>query len=264
MHNNQVYSEYANGNNRSRRWWHRRWLKIALSFLIIIAICTVAFSLILRFVILPSKNSKDINTTILMSQTTKPTWSTTTITIAALSSTLPLQTTSMNITHQYEWNNITSMNQPRYRHTASVLIDGTVLVAGGSNDNGTLNSTELYDPLKERWITVGNMVDERWEHTTSVLKNGQVLVVGGYNDRALDSAELYNPTTQTWLKTGRMSHARYYHTASVLMDGKVLVNGGYSNSALNGAELYEISLTTPMVSKYINNILLNDTSSSNN
>jgi N-acetylneuraminic acid mutarotase len=85
------------------------------------------------------------------------------------------------------------MNYTRYQHTASVLTNGKVLVAGGNN-GVYLNSAELYDSSTGVWGLIGNMNSTRDWHTASVLTNGKVLVTGGQNSGgASNSAELYQP-----------------------------------------------------------------------
>jgi N-acetylneuraminic acid mutarotase len=84
------------------------------------------------------------------------------------------------------------MNFARYVHTASVLTDGKVLVAGGSNGSSALNSAEVYDPSTGSWTIANNMNDARYYHTASVLTDGQVLVTGGYNYVIVrNTSELY-------------------------------------------------------------------------
>lgn len=144
------------------------------------------------------------------------------------------------------WIVAASMPQARYLHSATLLADGTVLVAGGTTDgrNG-LASAELYDPRTGSWTATGTMVSSREAQTATLLANGKVLVAGGYRDfEALASAELYDPATRSWTATGSMNAARGYHTATLLPDGKVLVAGGRSNNSSTGgpsstAELYD-------------------------
>jgi hypothetical protein len=95
-----------------------------------------------------------------------------------------------------EWVHTGNMTYARFDHTASVLNNGKVLVTGGSNENGHLNSAELYDPLTDVWITTGNLTSTRTFHTASVLNDGIVLVTGGVaHNISLNSGELYNPST---------------------------------------------------------------------
>jgi hypothetical protein len=84
------------------------------------------------------------------------------------------------------------MTYSRYFHTATVLQNGIVLVAGGSRSGEELSSAELYDPQTGSWTSTGNMTYSRDEHTATLLPNGTVLVAGGYgSDDFLFSAELY-------------------------------------------------------------------------
>ncbi len=117
-----------------------------------------------------------------------------------------------------------SMNTARMWHTATLLQNGKVLVAGGNNRIGTLASAELYDPATGTWSTTGSPAIGRSDHTATLLPNGKVLVVGGATDNT--SAELYDPTTGRWSTTGRTVATHREHTATLLRDGTVLVAGG--------------------------------------
>ena len=133
------------------------------------------------------------------------------------------------------------MNDGRYSHTASLLLDGTVLITGGqSNNTQYLNSTELYDPSTEAWTIVGSMHHARSRHTATVLTNGQVLVTGGYNGITLNNVEIYNLQTGIWTLMNSMKDTRNRHTATLLTNGNVLLIGGLSNDsvALNTCELF--------------------------
>jgi hypothetical protein len=69
----------------------------------------------------------------------------------------------------------------RYFHTATLLPNGLVLVAGGYNDlgGGFLASVELYDPATGMWTATGRMTTARSIYTATLLPNGLVLVAGG-------------------------------------------------------------------------------------
>ena len=71
-----------------------------------------------------------------------------------------------------------SMATARCLHTATLLPNGKVLVAGGVD--GVLSSAELYDPASGTWSATGSMGTARDYHTATLLPNGQVLVAGGY------------------------------------------------------------------------------------
>src|SRR5213078_4533407 len=134
-----------------------------------------------------------------------------------------------------------SLGAGRYRHTATLLPSGKVLVAGGSNGSD-LSSAELYDPASGTWTATGSLGTARDAHTATLLPNGEVLVAGGYTGSALSSAELYDPASGTWTATGSLGTARDAHTATLLPNGKVLVAGGNNGYALSSAELYDPGL----------------------
>jgi hypothetical protein len=98
------------------------------------------------------------------------------------------------------------MNNRRSKHTASLLINGKVLVAGGGLGGDVfpglmpINTSEIYDPLTEIWTNTNSMHYTRTWHTASVLENGNVLVVGGSDDDIGSyTAELYNTSTNTYV-----------------------------------------------------------------
>jgi hypothetical protein len=142
------------------------------------------------------------------------------------------------------WNNTGSRGTARDQHTATLLPNGNVLVAGGSDNSNVLASAELYDPLTGAWTTTGSLNTERVCHSATLLPDGTVLVAGGNDNNisTLASAELYNPSSGTWTTTGSLNAARVLHTATSLPNGKVLVAGGYNaatNTILASAELYD-------------------------
>ena len=149
------------------------------------------------------------------------------------------------------WSATGSMSVGRWAHTATPLMDGRVLVAGGCDTQafhdcfpGTRASAELYDPTTGRWSATGSMSVGRSEHTATRLLDGRVLVAGGaectinictvFNP----SAELYNPTTGTWAPTGSPGGTllkgcttngvpcrTFFGPATLLLDGRVLSTG---------------------------------------
>jgi choice-of-anchor C domain-containing protein len=115
----------------------------------------------------------------------------------------------------------------RYGHTATLLADGRVLVAGGYGTYGDyLASAELFNPATGTWSPTGSLATGRSSHTATLLKDGRVLVAGGYDGTYLNSAELFNPATGAWSAADSLTLARRSHTATRLRDGRVLTAGG--------------------------------------
>jgi uncharacterized protein (TIGR03437 family) len=142
------------------------------------------------------------------------------------------------------WTAANVLNVARFAHSATLLNDGRVLIAGGRDSaNRELKSAEIYDPATGRSTTVGDLNEARSDHHAVALKDGRVLVINK------QSAETFNPATGQWTLTGpttlqNSSTSGSYDRGSVtlLANGKVLVTGGQSGIltfARNGAELFD-------------------------
>jgi hypothetical protein len=137
------------------------------------------------------------------------------------------------------WTPIAPLSTPRAGHTATLLSDGKVLVAGGFSQNNTyIACAELYNPTMGTWSLAGSMNNGRNGHTATLLLDGRVLVAGGQIDAQgwEDPVELYDPGSNTWSLTDPLPQRRYGHTATLLPDGRVLVTGGtlYRYGAVTG------------------------------
>jgi hypothetical protein len=110
-------------------------------------------------------------------------------------------TGSDNAPASWIWRGGGRLNTPRINHTATLLADGRVLVAGGYN-SADLASAELYDPASRTWTATGSLNVVRLWHTATLLQNGMVLVAGGETTGgATTSAELYDPASGSVCRT---------------------------------------------------------------
>ncbi len=148
------------------------------------------------------------------------------------------------------WTAAASLAGPRAGHTAVLLDDGAVLVAGGVGSTDVLASVEVYDPKTESWSVVASMGTSRFLHSMTPLHGRRLLVAGGYDSSgvALATAEVFDPVSGVWSPVGSMAGARGAHTATRLQNGDVLVAGGIDVSfplpfgfpALASAEIYDV------------------------
>ncbi len=126
-------------------------------------------------------------------------------------------------------------------HTASVLLDGTVLVVGGEGNscpNGA-PGLAIFDPASNSFNASVSLPERRAEHTATTLNDGRVLITGGQDPCAVfgtptglvgqvtirDTAVVFDRATSSYSSQKTMREPRSGHSATLLADGKVLVVG---------------------------------------
>ncbi len=128
-----------------------------------------------------------------------------------------------------------NMTTGRVNHTATLLLDGKVLIAGGARDDSSiLSSAEIYDPATGTFTPTGGLTRARGDHSATLLPDGRVLITGGLgpisgvcslpNCGELTSAEIYDPANGTFTETGDMISLG--GPAVLLPSGKVFISGG--------------------------------------
>ncbi|MFA6977912.1 MAG: FG-GAP-like repeat-containing protein [Ignavibacteriaceae bacterium] len=141
------------------------------------------------------------------------------------------------------WSNAPSMSVARFKHSATTLPDGKILITGGVNESFQRErSSEIFNPEGNAglgiWNSTDSMVLGRYMHTATLLQSGKVLVVGGLSPNGISpTCELFDPTGNDgqgkWLNVTSLNIARSGHTAVLLSDGKVLVVGGENASQIS-------------------------------
>jgi hypothetical protein len=143
------------------------------------------------------------------------------------------------------------MFSDRVFHTATLLNDGTVLVAGGQNfSQGVLSLAEIYNPVADAMSfspAQNNLLAPRTMHTATKLNDGSVLIAGGLTESGQGTFQTSTFERYTlsngFSSAGTIITPRYAHTATLLQDGTVLIVGGIDSSAnaSSSAELYDPS-----------------------
>ncbi|MEI7970613.1 MAG: kelch repeat-containing protein [Betaproteobacteria bacterium] len=144
------------------------------------------------------------------------------------------------------WAGIGPMNQRREDHSATLLPDGRVLLAGGGDGAGGARDTaELFDPVAGTFALVG-MNGARSRHTATAFADGTVLLAGGQNVGMsfLGSADIFRATTGTFTSTPAMASPRLSHAATLLADGRALVTGGFGPTNWSSTEAFTLTAGT--------------------
>jgi hypothetical protein len=105
------------------------------------------------------------------------------------------------------------------------LPDGRVLITGGRNAEGPLNSAEIYTPADGVFIPFTSMDKPRAGHRCLVLPDDKVLLIGGETEGPL-TATVYDPAIDTWVPVGEFGPARTAFSATLLHNGQILIAGG--------------------------------------
>ncbi|HVL99607.1 MAG TPA: carboxypeptidase regulatory-like domain-containing protein [Egibacteraceae bacterium] len=147
------------------------------------------------------------------------------------------------------WTRTGDLHTRRTLHTASLLPDGTVLVAGGRtcdqappaacNFTFRTNTAEIFDPSTGTWTVVGDLTERRHTTSAALLHDGTVIVPAGFSETGNSrTADIYDPATRTWRQTaGPLNVGRARQGAMLLHDGRVLVAAGFQGR--DTSEIYD-------------------------
>jgi WD40 repeat protein len=138
-----------------------------------------------------------------------------------------------------------SLAGPRSGIAAAPLPDGKVLVAGGSDNFGAVNTVELYNPATGNFDSATSLPAGRNGAGAAVLGDGTVLIAGGALPLAPSATTLiYEPVTGAFTAGPNMGSARSLPGMAPLPGGRVIAIGGNSGLAtLSSAEIYNTDPT---------------------
>jgi len=90
------------------------------------------------------------------------------------------------------WIGAENLIEARQGHTATLLPDGRLLVAGGQSGGIALASAELYDPVTDQWSHARRLNVARAYHTATMLPSGRVFLAAGFNGNYPTNTALYD------------------------------------------------------------------------
>lgn len=166
---------------------------------------------------------------------------------------VPTNTSAKQLVATEFWETAGPLNYPRVDHVATKLLDGSVLVTGGSSliDDHSLNSCEVYDVEDNSWNTTVSLAEGRSGHTSTLLNDGNVLIIGGItSSSSIESCEIYNPTTSSWAYINPLVESRESHASVLLRDGRVLVIGGFNLYPAGEESLSSCEIYNPMTGEW--------------
>jgi len=134
-----------------------------------------------------------------------------------------------------------TMSAHRAQHTATLLKNGTVVLAGGIDGGGALRTTDIYNFASQSWTAGDDLVKKRYAHTATLLRDGRVFIAGGLDNQiSQNTTELSNTSGGGWSVISNISGPmplnsnRSNHRATLLPNGKVMLTGGEVPGSLQG------------------------------
>lgn len=135
---------------------------------------------------------------------------------------------------RHNWTTVAPLPQGVTEHSAVVLSDGRLLIAGGrdrdSPGSRATTATWAYDPGSDRWEGMAALNQPRAGNVATLLPDGRVLLVGGVDTlypAQEPSAEVYDPQQNIWVRGPALGVTFVgYQRAARLADGRVLIADG--------------------------------------
>ncbi|MDP6849981.1 MAG: kelch repeat-containing protein [Planctomycetota bacterium] len=169
------------------------------------------------------------------------------------------------------WTLLPPMNKYRAAQSASLLPDGRVLIAGGTEGSGaheltdvadllgsSLKQTEYLDPSTLTWSNGPNLPEPKAGHGCVTLADGRILMSGGITYTTIfgiripdfsNQASIYDPATGNFSNAGSIGIKRALFAETLLPSGEVAIFGGAGGDIFNvgpikGCTLYDPATTS--------------------
>ncbi len=117
----------------------------------------------------------------------------------------------------------------RIWNTATMLNDGSILIAGGDGNRDT-RMAEIFNPFTYSWSLAGQLVLNRFAHRAARLPDGKVMIVGGAtlgsSPQAIPLTEVFDPLTRTWSAGPSLPEPRKSASLVQFPNGQMLLAGG--------------------------------------
>lgn len=142
---------------------------------------------------------------------------------------------------KYSFKRMPNFKISRYISSSAVLLpNGNVLFSGGYiRTQGATETTEIYNPYKNKFYRSVDMSEAREYHSSILLKNGDVLLTGGFAKTGLKSAEIYKTKENKFVKISDMNEKMFKHKMYLLQNNNVVV---IENP--NKIELFDVKTNT--------------------
>ena len=133
-----------------------------------------------------------------------------------------------------------------------------IVIAGGKNKNGGLNSAEMFRPSNRSWIQLQPLKNSR-SGASSVIYNNQLLIIGSNlslgGNKSLEKISLsaaQAAPSLVWENFPAELPSPIHGHCSVVYDGRLIIIGGYDGAKkVCSDNITEVSLVPPYTSKLL-------------
>ncbi len=123
------------------------------------------------------------------------------------------------------------MAQLRHDHSAALLSDGTVLVAGGrtgGSNSEYLAECEIFNPATNAWSLAPPMPEPRIAAMTALFSDNSILIAGGRTSEYANAGatDVYAPGTGSWTSVDTIMVPTTWQGGTVMPGDRLLMTGG--------------------------------------